>query len=76
VESSFGWAGGATAGAVATGDSKTASLAKVDHRPFPLPQQADVRDGVTQIYIVTTILYLGSDVLRERRGSDIFFLRS
>jgi len=33
VESSFGGAGGATAGA-ATGGSKTASLAKVD-RPFP-----------------------------------------
>jgi len=50
AESSFGWAGGATAGAVATGGSKTAWLAKVD-RPFPMPQQADVSGGVTQIYI-------------------------
>jgi hypothetical protein len=50
VESSFGWAGGATAGPVATGGSKTAWFAKVD-RPFPLPQQADVSGGVTRIYI-------------------------
>src|SRR5882762_11628119 len=71
VESSFGGAGGATAGAVATGGSKTASLAKVD-RPFPLPQQADVSGGVADLYM-TTVLYPASDVLRRRGGSDIFF---
>jgi len=71
VESSFGGAGGATAGAVATGGSKTAWLAKVD-RPFPLPQQADVRGDVTGLYM-TIVLYPESDVLREREGSGISF---
>jgi hypothetical protein len=70
AESSFGGAGGATAGAVATGGSKTTWLAKVD-RHFPLSQQAGVRGGVTGFYM-TTVLYPESDVLKGRGGSEIF----
>jgi hypothetical protein len=70
VESSFRPAGGVAAGA-APGGSKTAWFATVD-RPFPLPQQADVRDDVTGLYM-TLVLYPESDVLREREGSGISF---
>jgi hypothetical protein len=50
VELSFGLAGGATAGAVETGGSKTAWLAKFD-RPFLLPQEADGSDGAARGFI-------------------------
>jgi hypothetical protein len=66
----FGLIGGATGGAIATGGSNTAWLAKVG-RLFPLPQWADVRDDVMDLYM-TIVLYPQSDVLRWPEDPDIF----